>query len=137
MGYSRSTYGRRGSYSGRRAASVTGGRVPRANQRPGDCRDCGAEIPAERGQLYRETSGAWSVIHVERTWKGSPVSGRWVGGCPSDTAKLNGADAPEPAEAEEPAEFPLPAAGAPREFYGYNSRGRNRCEDAPCCGCCD
>ena len=59
MGYGRSGY-RRG-YSSR---PQTAGRVARVNARPGPCRDCGEEIPAGAGQLYRESGGAWAVVHA-------------------------------------------------------------------------
>jgi hypothetical protein len=67
---------------GRRQQAPAAGRVARANARPGPCRECGAEVPAGAGQLFRETSGAWSVAHLPATWAGSPVSGSWAGGCP-------------------------------------------------------
>ena len=82
MGYGRN-YGRRPQYR------QTTGRIPRTNQRPGPCKLCGVEIPAQRGQQYRETDGSWSVIHLPQEWKGSPVSGQYVGGCPEDTDALN------------------------------------------------
>ena len=41
------------------------------------------------GQLWREESGEWSVVHQPAQWAGSPVSGHYVGGCPADTDKLN------------------------------------------------
>jgi hypothetical protein len=82
MAYSRRGYGRR-SYA------PTSGRVDRPNRRPGACRSCGVEVPASGGLLWREDSGAWSVVHRPAVWSGSPVSGRYVGGCPEATAKLN------------------------------------------------
>jgi hypothetical protein len=154
MGYGRSNY-RRG-YSSR---PQTTGRIAKPNARPGNCRECGEEIPAGAGQLWRETSGAWSVVHVEAAqggWLMHPEPYR--GGCPESTDKRNaelhasgflGPDAPAPvservsiaAKAARYAETaPAPAA---RKTYAYSSSGArmtnrySRCEDAPCCGCCD
>lgn len=134
MGYGRN-YGRRG-YS----RPQTTGRVSKANARPGNCRSCGVEIPAGAGQLWREDSGAWSVVHLPREWAGSPVSGQWTYGCPDETDRLNGDGAlPEheriaSAAAIHAARTPEPA----RQSRSYACSGRRgRCEDAPCCGCCD
>jgi len=151
MGYGRT------SYRGRSTRPVTAGRVARVNARPGDCRDCGETIPAGAGQLDREHGGAWSVIHVEATqggWLMHPQPVR--GGCPEATDKrnaelhasgflANGSDGPVPAPASERENIADTAASyaatheirPERVHYGYNSRGRGRCEDAPCCGCCD
>ena len=73
----------------RRSYAPTVGPVQKANARPGPCRSCGETVPANAGQLYREESGAWSVRHLPAVWRGSPVSGQYVGGCPADTARLN------------------------------------------------
>lgn len=64
----------------------TTGRIGRANTRPGPCHYCGAEVPANGGQLWRNADGSWSAVHLEATWKGSPVSGRYVGGCPEEAS---------------------------------------------------
>ena len=132
--------------------SFTAGPVQKVNQRPGDCRTCGEEIPAGAGQLYRESS-AWSVQHWPASksgpasmWDRAPITG----GCPDATDRENARmlaagfiDAlPVPerdriasaAAAFTPAERPVRQQ---REFYGYSSNGRRKCEDAPCCGCCD
>lgn len=148
MGYGRSNY-RRG-YSSR---PVTAGRVARPNARPGDCRSCGETVPAGAGQLWRESDGAWSVVHVESSqggWLMHPQPVR--GGCPESTDKRNaelhaagffGPDAAAPvSERDEIAATARRYAESnparpERVHYGYNSRGRSRCEDAPCCGCCD
>jgi len=154
MGYGRNNY-RRG-YPSR---PQTTGRVAKVNARPGPCRTCGEDIPAGVGQLWREASGAWSVVHVEAAqggWLMHPQPVR--GGCPESTDKRNaelhaagffGPDAPAPvsereliaAKAARYAETtPAPAA---RKTYAYSSSGArmsnrySRCEDAPCCGCCD
>lgn len=74
---------------GRRTYAVTTGRIAKSNARPGTCRGCGVEIPAHGGQLYREQDGSWSVVHTAAKWAGSPVSGRYVGGCPDETGRLN------------------------------------------------
>jgi hypothetical protein len=165
MSYGRSNY-RRGGY---RAASrpITPGRASRVNARPDDCRDCGAMVAAGTGQLYRETSGAWSVVHVAAEWSGSPVSGQYVGGCPCYTDRQNeeghfGRDGHAVSETDRLAAMartyaaghPAPRQAGPdddlREVsrragskYAYTSTGARmtmssqRCEDAPCCGCCD
>jgi hypothetical protein len=147
-----SGYYRRGGYQ-RRSYPQTVGRIARANQRPGPCRECGAEIPAGGGQLYREESGTWSVVHLAATWAGSPVSGQWAGGCPAETDRLNtaggfgGTAGPVP----EGDRLAVAAAASQRVSrgrydggkYAYTGTGARmtmssrRCEDAPCCGCCD
>jgi hypothetical protein len=158
MGYGRS-YGRRG-YS----RPQTAGRVARPNARPGTCRDCGEEVPAGAGQLWREGSGAWSVVHVpaeQGGWVMDPQPYR--GGCPESTDKRNaelhasgffGAGAAAPVSEREriaavaaryAAANPVAAQhGTYRGGkYAYTSSGARmtnryrRCEDAPCCGCCD
>jgi hypothetical protein len=63
-------HGRTGYRRGYQSRAFTPGRVARPNARPGDCRSCGETIPAGAGQLWRETSGAWSVVHVEATQGG-------------------------------------------------------------------
>ena len=154
MGYGRSNY-RRG-YSNSRP--VTTGRVARVNARPGKCRDCSEEIPAGAGNLYRESGGAWSVVHVPETlggWLMHPQPAR--GGCPEATDQGNaerhasgffGPDAAAPVSEREniaaiartyAASNPASAA-APRRSYARTSSGARlyeRCghEDFPCCGC--
>ena len=158
MGYGSSrSYGRRG-YS----RPQTAGRVVQANKRPGPCRYCGLEVPAGAGQLWRESDGSWSVVHVEESQGGWLMRPQPVhGGCPDSTDKRNaemhangflGPDAPLPASEHErianaaarwAASNPVPAPRASRKSYGYTSSGARvtssygRCEDAPCCGCCD
>ena len=85
MAYRRNSY-RRNNYGSRPA---TPGRVERVNARPGPCRACHQQIPAGAGQLWREESGAWSVVHAPAEWSGSPVSGRYIYGCPADTDAMN------------------------------------------------
>lgn len=79
----------RGKYQ--RRQQRTTGRVGRVNQRAADCRTCGELVPAGAGELWRETSGAWSVIHRPAAWAGSPVSGFYAGGCPDETDRMNAA----------------------------------------------
>jgi hypothetical protein len=160
-GYRRNSY-RRG-YGSR---SFTPGRVARVNARPGPCRYCGEAIPAGAGQLWREDSGAWSVVHAPAEWSGSPVSGRYIGGCPRDTDAMNAeGNFGGPGARSESERLAAVAAtyaamhDAPRQAgpgddlrevsrragskYAYTSTGARmtmssqRCEDAPCCGCCD
>ena len=152
MGYGRSNYGRRG-YSSR---PQTTGRIAKPNARPGNCRGCGEEIPAGAGQLWREQDGAWSVAHTMAEWAGSPVSGRYVGGCPATTDEMNERGhfgGPDGARSERDriasvaatyaATHPASEARTARRSYAYSSSGARmsnrygRCEDAPCCGCCD
>jgi hypothetical protein len=147
MGYGRSNY-RRG-YSSRPQAT---GRIAKPNARPGPCRDCGEEIPAGAGQLWRGGDGSWSVVHVEATqggWLMHPQPYR--GGCPESTDKRNaelhasgflGPDAPAPASEREHLAAKAARyaesnpAPAPRQSYARTSR-YERCahEDYPCCGC--
>jgi hypothetical protein len=151
----RNSYQRRG-YGSR---SVTTGRVARPNKRPGACKACGEEIPAGAGQLWREADGEWSVVHTQEQQGGwlmhpQPVTG----GCPGSTDKRNaelhaagffGPGAAMPVSDREriartaetfAAGNPAPA---PRRMVAYTASGarmtsrQGRCEDAPCCGCCD
>lgn len=143
-----STYARRGQY-GRPARA---GLVSKPNRRAGSCRDCELEIPAGGGLLWSNGDGTWAVTHSPRTagptgpWDRAPVTG----GCPEATdrenARLHAAgfiDGPARSEGERIAAAAAPAAPAERAprpergFYGYTSSGRSKCEDAPCCGCCD
>jgi hypothetical protein len=142
-----------------RRSAPTVGRIRRPNRRPGPCRGCGEEIPAGCGQLWRDASGAWSPVHVESSQGGWLMDPQPVtGGCPVDTDKRNaelhasgffGKDAPAPRS--ERARIAYAAARAPEATapsparagrYALNSGAvvtgsRGRCEDAPCCGCCD
>jgi hypothetical protein len=143
----RSSGRRRG---GSRAASP--GRTGRPNARPGDCRSCGVPVPAGAGELYRE-NGAWSVVHTQAKWSGSPVSGQYAGGCPAETDQMNtagGFGGPDGAQPETARITAVAAAYAARNpgraasgHTAYTSSGArmtdrfSRCVDAPCCGCCD
>jgi hypothetical protein len=146
MGYGRTGYARRG-YRG----AQTTGRVARPNARPGECRGCHEMIPAGAGQLWREQDGAWSVVHRPAEWAGSPVSGQYTGGCPAETDRMNeqghfGGPGGAKSERDRIASYAAiyaasaPEQPAPRRSYASTARTwdrRGRCEDAPCCGCCD
>ena len=122
MGYGR-TYGRRPQPTG-----------PRPNRFDGACVKCKRKVPAGTGILTGSKATGYEVKHnPERKWIGPPCGGdmigkpgmgRWSGGC------------------EEYADQPEYVAPA-RKSYAYTSGGARmtsrygRCEDAPCCGCCD
>lgn len=80
-------YGRRGGYR-RRPSVPKDGRIERANKFAGPCHYCGTEVPAGKGQLFG-VAGEWKVVHLPARWHGSPVSGRYIGGCPGEADKLN------------------------------------------------
>lgn len=155
---------RRGYSSNRSRAQArpTPGRVRKPNRRPGTCVSCELEIPAFGGDLWRNADGTWTVVHHERTpaptgpWDRAPL----VGGCPDATDRENarlfaGGFIVEPTETEqqriERTALALAAAAAPAgrpdNYPGRNraytttgarlSSRYGRCEDAPCCGCCD
>jgi hypothetical protein len=109
MAYGR-TYARRGSQS-------TG---PRPNKYDGGCSTCGRLVPAGTGVLTGSRAGGYTVRHSERRWIGSPVSGQWVGGCE---------------DAKDQPVYEVTRKPARRSASSWDRRGR--CEDAPCCGCCD
>ena len=142
---------------GNRGRSFTPGRVERINARPGPCRTCHEQIPAGGGQLWRESDGSWSVVHVTESqggWLMHPQPVR--GGCPADTDKRNaeltalgflGQDAPAPVSEREHIAATAATYAAthitstPRQagpYRGYRrsvSYGRCNHEDYPCCGC--
>lgn len=149
---------RRGGYG--RSRPQRAGRVERANKRAGNCRACGAEIPAYGGQLWRESDGAWSVVHIESAQGGWLMNPQPVtGGCPEDTDKRNaelhaagffgpGALMPGPESARIASRAATGRAAAERDrpaprgtTYTYSGQRRGgsygRCIDGPCCGCCD
>ena len=149
----------RGGYGSRRgygSRSVTVGRVSKPNRRPGACRACGEDVPAGAGQLWREASGEWSVVHVESQqggWLMHP--GPVTGGCPESTDKRNaelhaagffGPGAQMPVSEREriartaetfAASNPAPAQRASYAYTSTGARMNSRCshEDYPCCGC--
>lgn len=157
--YNRNSHRRQSS----RPRPVTPGRVARVNARPGPCYRCDEIVPAGAGQLWRKTDGTWEAIHASAEWHGSPVSGRYIYGCPADTDQMNARNPGRP-ESERLAAVAatyaaVHATEAPRQAgpdddvrevsrragskYAYTSSGApmtassRRCEDAPCCGCCD
>ena len=63
----------------------------RANKYAGDCVHCGETVPAGAGYITRDrgTGRGWQVWHRPCEWHGSPVSGRYVGGCAGEADRLN------------------------------------------------
>ena len=87
MTYNRTSY--RGGYR-RSSRELPPGRVSKPNRRPGACKACGELVPAGAGNLWRESDGAWSVVHVPESqggWLMHPEPVR--GGCPEATDKRN------------------------------------------------
>lgn len=78
MGYGR-TYGRR-------PVQRTG---PRPNTHAGTCSKCAETVRPGEGILTGSKATGYEVRHGPARWHGSPVSGRYIGGCPKDTDKLN------------------------------------------------
>jgi len=126
--------------------TVTG---PHANRFASECASCGLTVPVGQG-ILSGYSGHWTVTHRPASWHGSPVSGWYINGCPASTARLNaqGGWGPESARTFVPPVQvnPSDAREASRLAggkYAYTSSGARmtvssqRCEDAPCCGCCD
>ena len=57
------------------------------NRYAGECAICHQNVAAGMGVATKPTNGtSWVVTHSAQTWKGSPVSGGWVGGCPATAA---------------------------------------------------
>lgn len=54
----------------------------RANAYEATCWICGATVPAHAGVLTGNRDVGYKIRHSDRRWAGSPVSGRFVGGCP-------------------------------------------------------
>lgn len=113
--------------SGRRYASRPAQGKTITNRFPGTCASCSGPVPAGTGLAIYRGSG-WTTEHRPMVWHGSPVSGGWVDGCPGDT-RPDGATVPGPVVVDD-------VATGHRARAGYG-RGYGRCEDAPCCGCCD
>ena len=108
-------------YGARRPAQarVTG---PRPNKYDAGCVSCGHIVPAGTGILTGSRAAGWSVTHSPRRLVSHfPQEVKYAGGC------------------EDAADLPVWEAPAPRVNYGFHNTGnaRGRCEDAPCCGCCD
>ena len=104
----------------RRPVQRTG---PRANRYDAGCSTCGRLVPAGTGILTGNRDQGYEVRHADRRWIGSPVSGQWAGGCEDAAGQ--------------------PVYVKPERTYARTSSGARmtsrsgRCEDAPCCGCCD
>ena len=77
MGYGR-TYGRRPQPTG-----------PRPNKLAGTCSKCAETVRAGDGILTGSAATGYEVRHGPARWHGSPVSGKYIGGCPKDTDALN------------------------------------------------
>ena len=113
---------------------------PRANTYAGACSLCGLTVPAGTGILTGSRATGYQVRHGDRKWIGSPVSGTWVGGCEGARDAGLPVYAPRQAGPDDDLREVSRRAGSK---YGYTSSGARvtmssrRCEDAPCCGCCD
>jgi hypothetical protein len=138
------TYGKRSNY--RRGSVQKSG--PRPNTYPGTCATCGGYVPASAGILTGTKATGYTTTHTESTWKGSPASGGWVGGCPADTDQRNAALGHDGDSFVQNVARNLAAASdnPVREIsrrnprHAYTSSGARMtlicgCEDAPCCGC--
>ena len=115
----------------RRSVQRTG---PRANKYDGGCSRCGRLVPAGTGILTGNRDQGYEIRHGDRKWIGPPCGGdmigqpgmgRWAGGCE------DAADMPVYEAARKPARHARTASGA------RMTERSGRCEDAPCCGCCD
>ncbi len=127
----------RNSYQNRRPAQRTG---PRPNKYAGACSRCGLTVPAGTGILTGSRATGYAVRHPDRYWAGSLVSGHWAGGCEGAADAGLPAYAPKQAGPDDDLRDVSRRAGG---RYAYSSSGARmtmssrRCEDAPCCGCCD
>jgi hypothetical protein len=125
----------------RRPVQRTG---PRANKYAANCSSCGLAVPAGTGLLAGSRTDGYTVHHAPARWHGSPISGGWVDGCPAATDKSNAAlgHVGNAFVTNAASRAPLEPK-TPRRSYAYTSGGARmtsrygRCEDAPCCGCCD
>lgn len=79
----------------------------RGNKYDGTCEICGQTVPAGRGRVRRVGNRRWVSSHLPREWKGSPISGDWVGGCPPTPPKT----APDTPDGTVTAESPESGAG--------------------------
>ena len=123
----------------------------RANRYAGCCVYCGAVLEPGAGELNGSRRVGWRLTCPRPRWVGSPVSGWYVGGCVGEAERLNagvgrgpGADVPagSPSGELEPERVEVEAGQAAgrveyRAYSGGRRRAGWRCEDAPCCGCCD
>jgi hypothetical protein len=76
--------------------------IQRRNKRPGTCEVCAQHVPVGAG-VVTKISGGWRLTHSPKRWVGSPVSGRWVDGCPPGDQsgnQLSGADGDSDVETE-------------------------------------
>lgn len=102
----------------------------RTNRFLAGCVDCGHEVPANTGILSGSKSAGWTVRHAPARLVWDSGNGHYVGGCD---------------EAREKLPVFVKKASKPRgsSKYAYTGSGARmtersqRCEDAPCCGCCD
>ena len=78
-----------GYYGGPRRATVPKAGTVRGNKYAATCAKCGGELPAGSG-VVTFLGGRWIASHEPCRWHGSPVSGRWVGGCPGDPLVAGG-----------------------------------------------
>lgn len=125
----RSNY--RGGY-GRNTRRSTGGSRWMDLRYKGTCKVCKRQVPAGERAFYDAESRTVTCFDLEccvadglteQVWSGSPVDGAFV---PSRTEKRVGSPAPVDDD-------PF-AKTRSRGYYGRDAR---RCEDAPCCGCCE
>jgi hypothetical protein len=65
-------------YSHRRPVTRTG---PRANLYDAGCYICCRKVPAHAGVLTGNRDVGYRVRHDDRRWIGSPISGKFIGGC--------------------------------------------------------
>jgi hypothetical protein len=80
----------------------------KSNKFSGECNLCGESVPAGEGivrcvrggNTYSRTRAAWVVEHVPKRWVGSPISGRFVGGCTEEADRLKAKSAPDSARDE-------------------------------------
>lgn len=141
-------YGKRSNY--RRGAQQNAG--PRPNTYPGTCASCGQYVAVGAGILTGTRNTGYTTKHTPATLHGSPISGGYINGCPAETDELNaGLGHVDNSYVRNMARNLAAASDNPiREMsrraggkYAYTSSGARmtmssqRCEDAPCCGCCD
>ena len=138
-------YGKRSNYRRGGFQQKSG---PRPSTYPGVCATCGANVAAGEGILTGTKATGYTTTHAPATLHGSPISGGYVNGCPEETDRLNAAlghvdnDYVRNAERAEEIVITAPPARSAGK-YAYTSSGARmtdrfqRCEDAPCCGCCD
>ena len=92
----------------------------RTNARPAPCSVCGHTVKEREGTVLRTSEGT-KVIHRPARWVGSPTSGGWAGGCPTDERAKSASIAELLAEMERDAEL--------YRVLWVVAAGRNRYED--------